>query len=614
MAKKRTTSKVLNYKAGESENNLKEFKNRKENAAEYISYMIKNKYPIDNWFITDYFSQYAFTDKYKNKLKELENAKDFLFENFVDGDEVNRNFGTFFSILLKHTHDTETGELVFPDGVSLTDFLSEIAEDESVIEELHENYNEAEATREAEMMHRAELDMAIAEYEKENGIIRKPAASNRVCCMCGATYNDDHGKMCISDMGCICEKCVNYIHEELEHAKVIEEIEKNEEKRRLNKMEPLNKATSKELWKTCPKPTELKAILDEYVIGQEDAKMTMSTAVYNHYKRIAQQDVKGFEEVEIESSNIVLVGETGTGKTIIIKTLAKKVGVPMVIVDATKYTEAGYVGEDIESMISRLYMESGGDVNLTEHGIIAIDEGDKLGRKSDNPSITRDVSGEGVQQGLLKIIEGSKVLISPKGGRKHPEATMVEIDTKNILFVMMGAFDGIERNIAKRLNTKAVGFKINDDKDEEMVDRKNLLQYITHQDLKSYGLMPELIGRLPVISCLDNLDKEALVKILKEPKNALIKQYQKLFLMDNIKLKFDEDVYEYIAEKALECGLGARGLRSITEAILKDAMFNMPIKKEKKLHIKLDYAKERVEKSKRIKAQQVLNEANKKVD
>jgi ATP-dependent Clp protease ATP-binding subunit ClpX len=341
------------------------------------------------------------------------------------------------------------------------------------------------------------------------------------------------------------------------------------------------------------KPSEIKAHLDQYVIGQEEAKKVLSVAVYNHYKRIDALSRKGKtvddNDVEIEKSNIVLVGETGTGKTLMARTIAKMLHVPFCIADATVLTEAGYVGEDVESILSRLLQVADYDVASAERGIVFIDEVDKIARKSDNPSITRDVSGEGVQQALLKILEGAVVSVPPQGGRKHPEQKMVQINTQNILFICGGAFDGIEKRIGSRLHANAIGYSAN--KEQQVIDKDNMLQYIAPQDLKSYGLIPELVGRLPVLSFLKPLDKDALRRILTEPKNALIKQYIKLFEMDDIELKVDDDVFDFIVEKAIEFKLGARGLRSICELIMMDAMFNAPAEKsDKVIHVTLEYA------------------------
>lgn len=342
-----------------------------------------------------------------------------------------------------------------------------------------------------------------------------------------------------------------------------------------------------------PKPEDIKRFLDQYVIGQDDAKRYLSVSVYNHYKRLLQKVTS--DDVEIEKSNIIMVGATGTGKTLLARTIAKLLHVPFTIVDATVLTEAGYVGEDIESILTRLLQAADYDVDAAQRGIVFIDEIDKIARKSDNPSITRDVSGEGVQQGMLKLLEGSIVNVPPQGGRKHPEQKMIPVDTKNILFICGGAFDGIEKKIAQRLNTRVVGYAAS--VETATVDRNNLLKYITPTDLKSFGLIPEIIGRLPILTYLNPLDRNTLRNILTEPKNSIIKQYIKLFEMDNIKLTFEEDVYEFIVDKALEFKLGARGLRSIVEAIMMDAMYSMPSENKKELHVTLEYAKDKFEKS-----------------
>ncbi|MBP8959466.1 MAG: ATP-dependent Clp protease ATP-binding subunit ClpX [Bacteroidales bacterium] len=340
------------------------------------------------------------------------------------------------------------------------------------------------------------------------------------------------------------------------------------------------------------KPAEIKSFLDQYVIGQERAKKIISVAVYNHYKRLIQKPDD--QDIEIEKSNILLVGETGTGKTLLARTIARMLHVPFTIVDATVLTEAGYVGEDVESLLTRLLQNADYDVKAAERGIVFIDEIDKIARKSDNPSITRDVSGEGVQQGLLKLLEGSIVNVPPQGGRKHPEQKMIPVDTKNILFICGGAFEGIEKKIAQRLNTTIVGYGAS--RTREIIDKDNLLQYIAPQDLKAYGMIPEIIGRLPVIAHLHPLDRHALRSILTEPKNAIIKQYIKLFKMDNIDLTFTDEALDYIVDKAIEFKLGARGLRSICEAIMLDAMFDMPSKNADELTITTDYAKHKLEK------------------
>lgn len=343
--------------------------------------------------------------------------------------------------------------------------------------------------------------------------------------------------------------------------------------------------------RTLLKPTEIKAFLDKYVIGQEEAKKVLSVAVYNHYKRINQE--KDANDVEIEKSNIVLVGETGTGKTLLAKTISRMLHVPFAIADATVLTEAGYVGEDVESILTRLLQAADYNVAAAEKGIIFIDELDKIARKSDNPSITRDVSGEGVQQALLKLLEGTAVNVPPQGGRKHPEQKMISVNTSNILFIAGGAFDGIDRMIAARLRTNVVGYSFKG-VNEESIDKDNLLKYIAPSDLKKFGLIPEIVGRLPVLTYLNPLDEDALKRILTEPKNAITKQFEKLFGMDDIELDFEEEALEFVVEKSVEFKLGARGLRSIIEAILVDAMFELPSKKRtKKLHVTRKYAEEK---------------------
>ena len=397
------------------------------------------------------------------------------------------------------------------------------------------------------------------------------------CSFCGRDKRDT--SMLIAGItGHICDKCI-----EQAYNIVREESSTTEAKNLSHKI-------------TLLKPAEIKKHLDEYVIGQDDSKKVLSVAVYNHYKRIMQKPAKNAaEEVEIEKSNIIMVGETGTGKTLMARTIAKILNVPFCIADATVLTEAGYVGEDVESILVRLLQTADYDVTSAERGIIFIDEVDKIARKSDNPSITRDVSGEGVQQALLKLLEGAVVNVPPQGGRKHPEQKMVAINTKNILFICGGAFDGIDKKIARRMSVNTLGF--NSAKENVDVDHENLLQYISPQDLKSFGLIPELIGRLPVLTYLNPLDKNALRRILTEPKNSLIKQYMKLFEMDKVALSFDKAVLDLIVDKAFEFKLGARGLRSICEAIMTDAMFEIPSMQEKELKITLRYANEKLVKS-----------------
>ncbi len=345
-----------------------------------------------------------------------------------------------------------------------------------------------------------------------------------------------------------------------------------------------------------PKPMEIKEYLDGYVIGQDEAKRILAVAVYNHYKRLNHVSVKSKEDIEIEKSNIILVGETGTGKTLLARTIARMLNVPFCIADATVLTEAGYVGEDVESILSRLLQAADYNVASAEKGIVFIDEIDKISRKSDNPSITRDVSGEGVQQALLKLLEGAEVNVPPQGGRKHPEQKMILVNTKNILFITGGAFDGIDKKIAARMQTSLVGYSV--DRSKDLIDKTNLLQYVAPQDLKSYGLIPELVGRFPVVTYLSPLSREVLIRILTEPKNALIKQFVKLFEMDNVKLSFSSEAYDYIVDKAIEFRTGARGLRSILEAILTDAMFEVPSQsKHSELLITESYAAEKLGKT-----------------
>jgi len=398
--------------------------------------------------------------------------------------------------------------------------------------------------------------------------------TNDACAFCGKNRRDLN--LLITGLtGAICDVCTQQAYD----------IVQESMPKRKSAYLPNNKEISK--------PKEIKAFLDQYVIGQEEAKRYLSVSVYNHYKRLAQKVTT--DDVEIEKSNIIMVGATGTGKTLLARTIAKKLHVPFSIVDATVLTEAGYVGEDIESILTRLLQAADYNVESAQRGIVFIDEIDKIARKSDNPSITRDVSGEGVQQGLLKLLEGAIVNVPPQGGRKHPEQKMIPVDTQNILFICGGAFDGIEKKIAQRLNTRVVGFTAS--QDNTFIDRNNLLQYITPPDLKSFGLIPEIIGRLPILTYLEPLDRDALRRILTEPKNSIIKQYIKLFEMDQIKLTFDEDVYEYIVDKAIEFKLGARGLRSIVEAIMMDAMYQMPSGNTRMLSVTLDYAREKFEKA-----------------
>ena len=403
----------------------------------------------------------------------------------------------------------------------------------------------------------------------------KTPRNKRKCSFCGRSENEV-GFLITGMNGCICDSCSEQAYE----------ITKEALRQSQGKAEELN-------LKELPKPQQIKEFLDEYVIGQDDAKRYLSVAVYNHYKRLLQNADE--DDVEIEKSNIIMVGSTGTGKTLLARTIAKLLHVPFTIVDATVLTEAGYVGEDIESLLTRLLQVADYNVAEAEKGIVSIDEIDKIARKGDNPSITRDVSGEGVQQGLLKLLEGSVVNVPPQGGRKHPDQKMIQVNTKNILFICGGAFDGIERKIAQRLNTNVVGYSAA--KETVKIDRGNMMQYIAPQDLKSFGLIPEIIGRLPILTYLNPLDRNALRSILTEPKNSIIKQYVKLFKMDKIELVFQPEVFEYIVDKAIEYKLGARGLRSIVETIMMDMMFELPSKKVKSFEVTLDYAQKQMDKA-----------------
>jgi len=396
------------------------------------------------------------------------------------------------------------------------------------------------------------------------------------CSFCGREKKDTN-LLIAGISGHICDRCI-----EQANSIVQEEVKKKSEFD-INDVQLL-------------KPKEINEFLDQYVIGQEQAKKTLSVAVYNHYKRLMYKSRSEEDDIEIEKSNILLVGETGTGKTLLARTIAKMLQVPFTIVDATVLTEAGYVGEDIESILSRLLQVADYNVEAAERGIVFIDELDKIARKGDNPSITRDVSGEGVQQGLLKLLEGSQINVPPQGGRKHPDQKMIQVNTNNILFICGGAFDGIEKKIGQRLNTQVIGYSASKKKDK--IDRDNLLQYIAPQDLKSYGLIPEIIGRIPVLTYLNPLSKEALKQILTEPKNSIIKQYKKLFELDGMTLEFEEEVFDYIVDKAIEFKLGARGLRSICEAIMRDVMYETPSNKEKTKDVKITYkyAKDKLDK------------------
>ena len=398
--------------------------------------------------------------------------------------------------------------------------------------------------------------------------------NKRKCSFCGRGENEV-GFLITGLNGYICDSCSTQAYEIVQEA-----------------MKPLSKNADLDL-KELPKPKDIKDFLDQYVIGQDDAKRYLSVAVYNHYKRLMQKSDN--DEVEIEKSNIIMVGSTGTGKTLLARTIAKLLKVPFTIVDATVLTEAGYVGEDIESLLTRLLQVADYNVEEAERGIVFIDEIDKIARKGDNPSITRDVSGEGVQQGLLKLLEGSVVNVPPQGVRQHPDQKMIAVNTKNILFICGGAFDGIERKIAQRLNTNVVGYGAQ--KETVKIDRKNMMQYIAPQDLKSFGLIPEIIGRLPILTYLNPLDRDALRNILTEPKNSIIKKYVKLFQMDGVALTFQPEVYEFVVDKAVEYKLGARGLRSIVETIMMDVMFDIPSQNVKEFEVTLDFARQQMEKT-----------------